>query len=47
MSEVVHTDSGPMVEIKIEETTIPGASAPPTSSLEGDVNVKRGGIAEG
>jgi hypothetical protein len=40
MSEVVDTDSGPKIEIKIEETAIPGASAIPTPSLEGDEDVK-------
>jgi len=40
MSEVVDTDSGPKVEIEIEETAIPGTSAVPTTSLEGDANVK-------
>lgn len=47
MSEVVYTDSGPMVEVEIEETTIPGTSATSTPSLGGDVNVKRESVAEG
>lgn len=37
MSEVVYTDLGPKVEIKIEETPIAGPSATPTLSLEDDV----------
>lgn len=40
MSEVVYTDSGPKVEIGIEEAAIPGTSTIPTPSLEGDVNVE-------
>jgi len=40
MSEVVDTDSGPKVEIEIEETTIQGTSAVPITSLEGDASVK-------
>jgi len=40
MSEVVYTDSGPKVEIGIEETAIPGTSTIPSPSLEDDVNVE-------
>jgi len=40
MSEVVYTDSGPKVEIGIEEAVIPGTSAISVPSFEGDVNVK-------
>ena len=46
MSEVVHTDSGPKVEIKIEEAVIPETSAKPTPSLEDDVSVKLEDLAE-
>ena len=46
MSEVVYTDSGPKVEIGIEETAIPGTSAMPASSLEDDVNVKHEEVVE-
>ena len=46
ISEVVYTDSGPNVEIGIEETAIPGTSAMPAPSLEGDVNVKQEEMVE-
>jgi hypothetical protein len=46
MSEVVYTDSGPKVEIGIEETAIPGTSAIPTPGPEGDVNVKHEEVVE-
>ena len=39
MSEVVRTDSGPKVEIKIEETAIAGGSTVPASHLEGNADV--------
>ena len=44
MSEVVDTDSGPKVEIKIEETPIPPMPAP---SLEGDADVKHEATTKG
>ena len=37
MSEVVDTESGPKVEIKVEETAIP---VMPTPGPKGDVDVK-------
>ena len=43
MSKVVDTDSGPKVEIKIEETAIPTVS---TLSLEGDADVKHEDVTE-
>ena len=46
MSEVVYTDSGPKVEIGIEEAVIPGTSAMSALNLEGDVNVKHEEVVE-
>ncbi|KAF9651900.1 DNA glycosylase [Thelephora ganbajun] len=46
MSEVVYTDSGPKVEIKIEETAIAGASTMLTPSLESDADVKHEDVAQ-
>jgi hypothetical protein len=46
MSEVVYTDSGPEVEIKIEEAATAGRSAMPTSSLEGKEDVLPGEAVE-
>jgi len=46
MSKVVDTDSGPKIEIEIEETAIPGTSAIPTTSLDGDASVKHEGVAK-
>ena len=46
MSEVVYTDSGPKVEIGIEEAAMPGTSAIPAPNLEGDVNVKHEEVME-
>lgn len=46
MSEVVHTDSGPKVEIEIEGTAMPETSAMPTPSLEDDVSVKDEDVTE-
>jgi len=40
MSKVVDMDSGPKIEIKIEETAIAGTSALSTPSREGDADVK-------
>jgi len=43
MSEVVDTDSGPKVEIKIEETPM---SPTPALNLEGDAEVKQEATTE-
>lgn len=43
MSKLIDTDSGPKVEIKIEETVIPAVSTP---SPEGDTGVKREDVVE-
>ena len=43
MSKVVDTDSGPKVEIKVEETVIPTA---PTPSPEDDAPVKHEHVGE-
>jgi hypothetical protein len=39
MSEVVYTDSGPKVDIEVEETAIAGSSTIPTQSIEHDADV--------
>ena len=46
MSEVVYADSGPKVEIKIEETAMPETSATHTPGLEDDVSLKDEDVAE-
>lgn len=46
MSEIVHTDSGPKIEIEIEKSMIPGTSTMPMPSLEDDVSVKHEDMAE-
>ena len=43
MSEVVDTESGPKVEIQVEEATISGI---PTPSFEGDANVEHGDMTK-
>ena len=40
MSEVTYTDSGPKVEIKIEETAKAGTSMMPTPDLEGNADAE-------
>ena len=46
MSEVVYADSGPKVEIEIEEAAIPEISAISTPGLGGGVDVKPEDIAK-
>lgn len=46
MSEVVNTDSGPKVEIEIEEATIPGTPTTFTANLESDMNANREDMAK-
>ena len=42
MSEVVYTDPGPKIEIKIEETAKAGTSMMPTPGLEDDADAEQG-----
>lgn len=46
MSEVAYADSGPKIEIKIEETAMPETSAIPTLGLDDGVSVKDEDVAE-